>query len=132
MAEAWASGHRSQSVEFDEQEEAFREAGADDAMLRKRREAFEAQHVEEDRIAVYPENLEAFECFLALQTAWEFPDGMGGGRLGVPAGEIAAVLDLHEVSNKRQVFRELRLMMTTAREILHDQIVAQRQASARG
>jgi len=61
---------------------------------------------------IWPDNLEAVQCFIGLSTQWK--SGMNGVN-GLDYAAISIVMEMNDVTNKRMVFGELQIM---EREVL--------------
>jgi hypothetical protein len=71
-----------------------------------------------DAFAIWPENLDTLEAFLALSTQWR-TDGMTGIVLGLDYPAIEATLRMLGVRDRRRTFLELRAMERAALETLN-------------
>ena len=68
--------------------------------------------------AIWPENREAVEVFLALSTQWRF-EGMSGTYFGLDYPGVEAALRMLRIKDRRAVFDDLRAMERAALEELN-------------
>lgn len=73
----------------------------------------------DDEIEIWPENVETVEAFLVCQTQWHIDvmsslAGASSKVRGLRYADVAAVLDLLGVHNRRDVFEGIRTMERAA------------------
>jgi hypothetical protein len=103
-ARAWANGGTEQRSDADETAAFF-------GLIRKEKEQRPAVY------AVWPENWEAVELFLAMQSQWRHA-GMSGVRVGLEYSALPAVFDLLQITDRRDAFARLQVMEYAALEAL--------------
>lgn len=75
----------------------------------------EAEEETDDEIEIWPENLETVEAFLACRTQWVVGE-MTNRMRGLRYADVAATLDLLDVTDRRDVFGGIRIMEAAALE----------------
>lgn len=61
--------------------------------------------------------IEAYNLFVDLETQWDIAPS--GGVTGLKYTSIAVVMDVHGVEDKKQAFRDIRVMEVAARKIIN-------------
>lgn len=71
---------------------------------------------------IWPDNLEAFNLFVAMQTQWRI--GMNGAT-GIDYSALPTVMDLYPVPQERRraLFEDIRLMEREALKVMAEQRV---------
>lgn len=105
-------------------EASLREMGMPEEKIAASKAAFEAREEEQGKRyggEIYPENRQAYDVFLELADQWDFP-GAFGGRLGVQLVNVESALRLvvRRESRRTPVYAQLKVMLRTARSVLHD------------
>ena len=60
---------------------------------------------------------DAYKVFVDLETQWDIAPA--GGVTGLKYTSISIVMDIHEIEDKRQAFRDLRIMEAAARALIN-------------
>jgi len=75
---------------------------------------------EADAFAVWPENADVVEIFLAARTQWSIVAGMGSVHIqGFRYADLEALLRVRRVKHRARVFEDLQLMEAAGLEVLN-------------
>lgn len=78
------------------------------------------RHLEPEACEVWPEHWQALEVFLAAANQWRVVAHMGGAfyqGLDLPA--VAAVMEIHEVEDRRTCLQQVQQIETGALEVMN-------------
>jgi hypothetical protein len=71
-------------------------------------------------VAIWPENAEAFDLFVSLETQWRLLAGFGAvGYIGLDYAAVRGELRARGIKDRARVFEDLRVMERAALPILN-------------
>lgn len=97
----------------------MRAAGAPEAAIQAKKDAWMAKQPEQPLVEVFPENIAAFRVLVATADQWESP-GLHGGRLAIPLQDIDVAM--RRLGLPDEEFMRVLVMVREARAVKLEQL----------